>query len=465
MKIKNPMVFLVLAIITILFAPLASQAQETQPDPNFDPAYIISDDEILSYNSMTADDIQKFLESQGSYLANYSANDPDGNKFKISQIIYDRCQANKINPKFVLVLLQKEEGLIEDPSPSQSRLDWAAGYGCPDSGGCNVRWQGIWKQINSATLQFYDYIENPSDYTYQKGQTYVFENKYSTTLDGDVTVTPRNNATAALYNYTPHVYNGNYNFWKLWRKYFTKLYSDGSLLQAKGDKVIYLLEDGKKRPFASRAVLASRFDENKIITVDKSVLATYYDGAPIKFPNYSLIKSPRGTIFLLVDNTKRGFTSNTVFKTFGYNKAEVMSATWDDINSYEDGVPLTPTSNYPTGALLQDAKTGGIYFVYADEKHPLLDKALLTYKFKDKKIIKSTQKILDGYTTTDPILFDDGELLTSTTNNGIIYLIANDKKRAFSSTDSLIKLGYKLENVIKVSPQLLAKYENGENIQ
>jgi len=460
---KNKIILIFLLAASTVFACSKAYAQES-PDPNFNPGNIISDGEILDYNSMTEAEIQKFLEDKGSYLANYSVENPNtGELMLISKVIYTRCQENKISPKFVLVLLQKEQGLIEDNNPSSGSLDWATGYGCPDGGGCNPRWQGIWKQINSATLQFFDYMENFQDYSFQKGNTYVFSNPYSTTIKENVEVYIENNATAGLYNYTPHVYNGNYNFWKLWRKYFNKVYPNGSLLQAKGEVGVWLIQKGEKRPFLSKSALTSRFDENKIIQVDKSILDGYPTGAPMKFSNYSLIKSPRGTIFLLVENKKRGFASSDVFKAFGYNPEEVMNASWEDINSYEDGAPLTATSTYPTGALLQDKTTGGVYWVEEGIKHPLHDKALLTYKFSKKKIIPTSPKDLEIYPTGEPIMFGDGELLTSTATNAV-YLIENGEKRPFVSGEIFEKYGYKWKNIITVSPQYLAKYPIGEMI-
>jgi hypothetical protein len=247
--LKNLKKISVSSIILLSLLASASSALAAEPDPNFNPSHIISDAEILDYNSMTKDEIQAFLESRGSYLARYSMANPNtGVMETAAEIIYGRCQANLISPKFVIVLLQKEQGLIEDPAPSQGSLDWATGYGCPDGGGCNPRWQGLWKQINSATLQFYDYIENHTDYTYQQGKTYSFSNKYSTSIQGTVSVTPYNKATASLYNYTPHVYNGNYNFWKLWGRYFAKThYPNGSLLQARGEAGVWLIQNGEKK--------------------------------------------------------------------------------------------------------------------------------------------------------------------------------------------------------------------------
>ncbi len=431
----------------------------------FDPSYIISDHEILDYDSMTLEQIQSFLESKNSYLANYRAEDPDGKSWKAADIIYDRAQTNKVSPKFIIVLLQKEMGLIEeDETPKSTQLDWATGYGCPDGGGCNERWRGFWKQVNSATLQFYDYLENPQDYNYRKGQTYIFNNPYSTTIQGTVEVTPVNDATAGLYNYTPHVYNGNYNFYKIWKRYFTRAYPNGTLLQARDEVGVWLIQDGKKRPFLTKGALTSRFDENKIIQVEKSELDAYPKGAPIKFANYSIVRSPGGHLYLLVDDKRRGFTDYEAFRKIGYNPEEVENASWEDINSYIEGRPITPTSTYPTGALLQDSSTGGVYWVIEGEKAPLHDRSFLSTKFSNKRVIQVSSEELERYKTIDPVMFDNGELITSPATRGI-YLVENGQKRPFISAGSFEGRGYKWENIITVSPQFLAKYPTGEAIK
>jgi len=465
------------ALFVFLYAKNTVQAAE------FDPNNIISDLEILDHTSMDLADIQEFLENKGSYLASYSCPDSNGVVRKASEIIYNaaaknydcdgailsdspaeeerisKCRKVTISPKFLLVLLQKEQSLIEDTSPSQAHLDWAAGYGCPDSGGCNSRWKGFGKQVNSAALQFRDYMDNPQYYTYKAGNTYTISN----TNRDPIIVTPANQATAALYNYTPHVYNGNFNFYKLWQRYFTKIYPDGSLLQVDGEVGVWLLQDGLKRPFLSKAALTTRFDINKIIKINKSDLDKYEKGAPIKFPQYSLIKSPRGTIFLLVDDKKRGFTTMEAFRKIGFNPTEVINASWEDINYYTDGLPITATSTYPTGALLQNNKTGGVYYVIEGIKAPLVDKIFLTTKFKNKKIIKVSPAELDQYQTAAPYLFGDGELLR-TKDSPYVYVISGGKKILIASDKVFSSLGYKTENVIIVPSSVLYLYEAGTPI-
>lgn len=429
----------------------------------FNPNYIISDYEITDYNSMTLDSIREFLRSKNSFLSTYATENPDGVTMTAAEIIYDRATTNKVNPKFILVLLQKEQSLVEGSAPKQSQLDWATGYGCPDSAACNTRWKGFWKQVNSASLQFRDYMDNPHLYTYKAGGTYTFTNPYSTTIKEPVTVTPVNQATAALYNYTPHVYNGNLNFYKIWQRFFTKGYPDGSLVQAQGEAGIWLIQDGKKRPFTSKGALTSRYDIKKVLSVNKADLDKYETGAPIKFSQYSLVRSPRGTIFLLVDNKKHGIVSQEAFRKIGFSRDEVVNASWQDIDSYIDGAPITATSTYPTGALLQDKTTGGVYWVIEGKKAPIWDKTFLSTRFKNKKIIKASPKELDAYPTADPVLFGDGELL-KVPLSAAVYVITNGQKRMIASGKVFEDLGYKWSNVITVNPKILHLYPDGDAI-
>jgi hypothetical protein len=453
----------------------------------FDPNNIISDSEMLDYTTMSLPEIDAFLKSKGGFIAFNSFEDAFGVRRTAAEIIYRAatnnyecesienyrawsdaqkqkyCQPVRINPKVLLVLLQKEQSLLDDPSPSQKRLDWATGYGICDS--CSMddpslqRFKGFGKQINSAALQFHDYVVNPSNYGYKKGQTYLITN----TGRPSQYVTPQNHATAGLYNYTPHVYNGNFNFFKLYLRYFSRSYPNGTLLQAKGENGVWLIQDGKRRPFQSKGALTSRFDQEKIITVNASDLDAFPIGSAIKYPQYSLVRSPRGTVFLLIDDKRRGFASAEALRKVGVNPEEIVDASWDDINSYQESAPITATTSHPTGALLQDKKTGGIFFVTDGTKAPLWDKVLLKTKFKGKSITPESPEKLASYKTVEPAIFGDSELLKSD-KSPAVYVIDSGARRPFSSGEIFEELGYKWKNVITVPDKIMALYPEGQAI-
>ncbi len=485
-----------IAIITafiLILAPLSTFAQNTV-DPEFNPGNIISDSEILNTNSLSLLEIQNFLNKQGGFLANYRTSNAHGTANKsAAEIIYEAATANydcedielsespteeekklkcrrvtTVNPKFLLVLLQKEQSLIDDVTPKQSQLDWATGYGCPDNWACNPYYKGFGKQINSASLQFRYYMDHPEGYKYKAGGTYTFTNPYGVITNEPMKVTIENTATAGLYNYTPHVFNGNYNFFKLWKKYFPKnplVYPDGTLLRINGEVGVWLIDGGMKHPFLSRGALTSRFDEKKIIVVEKSVLDNYEKGTPIKFPNYSIIKTNEDKkTYLLVDNYKRLIVNEAAFKSIGFNPEEVIDAPAADLEGYLAGTNLTATSTNITGTLMQSTKTGGVYFVQDNTKAPLVDRIFLSTKFKGKKIIKATETTLAKYTKIAPVLFGNGELLKSPAS-AAVYLIDSGTKRPFNSGTTFETLGYNWSNVITVSPQLLSLYPEGSAMQ
>lgn len=466
----------------ILMFTFAAQVHAASFDPNF----ILTDDELLNAGSMTLSEIDQFLKSKGGYIAYNVFTDAYGNRKSAAEIIYyaannfecdtneqsinlslaekeKYCKPATINPKLLLVLLQKEQSLIEAKSPSQKALDWATGYAVCDS--CSMsdptiqRFRGFGKQVNSAALQFFDYMQNPQSYKYRAGNTYTVSN----TNKPNMVIQPKTQATAALYNYTPHVYNGNFNFYNLYKRYFSLVYPTNTLLQAKGEPGVWLIQNGTKRPFLTKGALTSRYDLNKIIQVNQSVLDSYPTGSAIKFPQYSLVRSPRGTVFLLVDDTRRGFASSEAFRKIGYNPEEIINASWDDINTYEEGAPLTATSTYPTGALLQDTSTGGIFYVSDGTKAPLWDAVLLKTKFKRRSITPVSPEKLASFKTVEPAIFSDGELLKSDGSAGV-YVIDNKKKRVMISGEIFESLGYKWENIINVPKKILDLYPDGEPI-
>lgn len=228
------------------------------------PNSLINDADYVATESMSASDIQSFLESKNSYLARVS----DGGR-TAAQIIYDSAHGvgeasgslygisittttGTISPRAILSHLEKEQSLVtltesdknNNPDAYTNRLNRAMGYGCPDSGGCNDKYKGFANQVEWGSWQLrYNYeaagqnqtwwnTYYPADTTQPCSKQYILNascsltNTISNIGDGYTppatsTVTLTNKATAALYRYTPHIFNGNYNFWKNMMNWFS----------------------------------------------------------------------------------------------------------------------------------------------------------------------------------------------------------------------------------------------------
>lgn len=277
---KKAIPLLVLAVVLFstlvnLVNPLTSKAADTS---KFKPGNIISDSVFTNKTSITAQGVQNFLNSKvpacdtngiqpldGGYS---SAGVPDYNgngviqrwewgKKKYNQtkftclrnyhdssgksaarIIYNHAQTYSINPKVLIVLLQKEQGLVTDTWPLNLQYRSATGYGCPDTAACNTQYYGFSNQVKWAATMFRAILnDSPSWYTpYELGNNAIPWHPNVSSC-GYSTVNILNRSTQALYNYTPYRPNaaalsagygsgnscssyGNRNFWLYFTDWF-----------------------------------------------------------------------------------------------------------------------------------------------------------------------------------------------------------------------------------------------------
>lgn len=234
--------------LAVLSIPLSSAFGET----GFRAGNIISDANMYQATpSMSAAEIQKFLNTQGAAchgngcLKNIRLNtrsfnaDPyckgkyqGANNEPVSQVIYKISQACQINPKVLLVTIQKEQaGITQNlTTAKQNKL---TGYGCPDGRPCSEQYYGVQNQIYQAAHQFQRYRIKSPNYSFRSGITANIQFSYQSGC-GSSKVKLENQATASLYNYTPYQPNqallsgnpdrcssdGNYNFFKIYQRWF-----------------------------------------------------------------------------------------------------------------------------------------------------------------------------------------------------------------------------------------------------
>lgn len=418
----------------------------------FNPNLIISDRELTDSTSMSLESIGRFLANKAGKLASYI--DTLSGK-TAAEIIHSAALLERISPKYLLVTLQKEQSLVENPSPAQKDFDWATGFGvcdaCSKDDPAIQKYKGFKNQVEYAAGGTRFYIDHPEKFSWKTGGTYV--------IDGQP-VTFTNDATRALYHYTPHL-SGNRNFWNIWQRWFGKTFPNGTLLQATNEPGVWLIEYGIKRPFASKAALHSRYNAQNIIMVEKSVLDQYITGTPIKFPNYSLIRSPHGSVCLIVYDKKRCITSAEVFRDLGFNPEEIIDVEWGDYNDFIDGELITRADAYPTGALVQDQSSGGVWWVENGVKHAIWDKPIMALRFPGYKTIQSTPDKLEEYETGAPVGFPEGTLITAP-GNPSVYVISDEKKRPIISAEIFENYGYDWDNIIRTTMRALELHETGE---
>lgn len=211
-----------IAPVTVGAAPPAHAADLSQ----FNAGDIISDATFFDTSTMTQAQIQQFLQSKETGCASGATCLKDyydttrsiggdamcgayagGGAERASAIIYKVAQACGINPRVLLVTLQKEQGLVTSTWPSSSNYAFAMGANCPDTTGCSGNSAGFFIQVYSGAWQLKRYANPPgtSNYFtwYAPGHTWNILYNPNTGC-GRKAVYVANQATADLYYYTPY---------------------------------------------------------------------------------------------------------------------------------------------------------------------------------------------------------------------------------------------------------------------
>jgi len=285
----------------------------------FQPGNIISDEIFFNSGTMTASDIQAFLNSKVSRcqtgyvcLKDYSqatfsrAADPmcgpylGSGQESAATIIHKVAVACGVNPQVLLVTLQKEQSLVSTTAPRTNAYRSAMGYGCPDTAPCDAEFFGFYNQVYKAAWAFRRY-SMPAGTGPGTGYTTVYS-RYAPGKYADVLFSPdgscgtsrvfiQNQATASLYFYTPYQPNaaslaagygigdgcstyGNRNFYNYFTDWFGSTtspvsaaivwkfgYSGGAsglLGEQIGTQACGLRNEGCWQAYANGAIYASR---------------------------------------------------------------------------------------------------------------------------------------------------------------------------------------------------------------
>lgn len=424
----------------------------------FNPDYLLTDEELQDAGSMTQADIQAFLTEKGSALKDMVLPDLDGVSRSVAEMIHRAADTHQINPKYLLVKLQKEQSLLTEPSPLQKQLDWAAGYGVCDA--CRLddpaiqKFKGFGIQVDSAAAIMRWYFDHAAAEPWIKQPLYEYD------IDG-TRVVPQTFATAFLYTYTPHLH-GNRNFWTLWQNWFQARYPNGTLLKSAQGPTVYAVRDGKKHPIQNMTALVTRYDPKLILTVPESELNRYETGSTISFPNYAVLRVA-SDYYLVDDDRIRPFANETVVRALGYNPQEIIEATTDDIASMAVGAPIAAGQNRSAdvrGRLVKLAESGRLYFIKDGNYHPIYHPVIAAVNFPALPIEPGHVEDIETLKKGEPIRLKDGTLIGVKAFNSI-YVIENGKKRRFASEEVFTDLGYTWEHIMWLPALTTDSYQSG----
>ncbi len=494
MKQKLKQFTLLLIAVLIFTLPPQAYAQGSV-DSDFNPNELISDSQFSDAKSMAgAGAIQKFLDVKGSVLANTSSDfltmlrepqntsmketleDPHPNKDTLrtaAELIWDASQSSGINPQVILVTLNKEQGLITGsfaPDRIQRALDFAMGFGCPDSGGCGDTYKGFYHQLfGGLDAEGSRYLGSAKSLmrsfstpggrgpfynggAAKVGDTIVLGN----TLGGyegvqaQQTVTIKNHATAALYRYTPHVFNGNYNFFRYFKEWFG--FSGGSLMKLRGDKNLYLVENGSLYVVSPFVAQLRGLSASSARTVSSKEIRRY-GTKKVYGPADNTVVKYNGKYFVFIGNVMKP-ASESVIKQRGLNPGSAITISDADAGTFEKGSPLTP----PDGSVLRGQKGFAVYLVEGGVLKLFTPETFVQYDAeKILQIIPDAE--LESYSKDGMVAPKTGSLIKVSTSP-TVYLVENGYRYGLTA-DLFANRGLSFKDIRTVTSEELNKFPNG----
>lgn len=208
MHLKQTITSLSLAIIGVLacLVLLVTLNNRTALALSLDRGYIIDDSVMLNASSMSASDIQNFLNQHGPTctvnvcLRNYTQNNKSA-----ATILYEASVREGINPQVLIALLEAENLLVSDSSPTSTQFQLAMGHPCDIEQACKT----FADQVDYAAHLLADATKNTSSpyLQFSVGQSIIPYNPNPACLTANVIIGTQ--ATAAMYSYNGLGYTPN----------------------------------------------------------------------------------------------------------------------------------------------------------------------------------------------------------------------------------------------------------------
>lgn len=283
---------------------------------------------------------------------------PTGHK-TAAGIISEISQACGVSARALIVMLEKEQGLVSDDWPWSIQYRSAMGYGCPDTAPCDAEYYGFFNQVYNAARQFKMYAANSSQYRYKPyTNNFVYWNPNANCNGSTVMIDTK--STAGLYNYTPYQPNqaalnnlygsgdgcsayGNRNFWRLFNDWFGTTVSGCYYPDTDGTKVFRLLKPDQNSSLLTTDPLEVCYATSYYnYILDDTIGSSVASGVPV----FRLRKA--GNYLFTTSETER----DSAINTYGYiNEGEAFKASTNAVNA-----------NYLPVARLPYSVTGGYFY-------------------------------------------------------------------------------------------------------
>lgn len=380
--------------------------------------------------------VRQFNDTTGEALYGEMAGD----------LIAKKAHDHGLNPQVVIATLEKESSAVTRSSPQSVPVEmWVLGYGWDDiMAACGYGYDaarrraldfgGVGQQIAYGTFGLRSLFNKSTDWATP-----------FTSGDGFV-VTSSNQATRALYRYTPYVHNANHNFWYFYTLWFqTEPRFSPTAYGWDDEGKPSLVFGGVRWPFIDIPSFESYLPGHAGVM---GPLGPAYLALPRKQTLGRLIrKGGDGGIFYLFNGQRRHVNSERVLRLYGWRPEDVVGNVDEKfIDALPVGDPLLP--------LVRIENSTTTYLQTRGENHRITSQAI----FKDNwrldwgEVIEVPPYVVNLRPTTNHLGF------IALSNEGTAYLLDGGKRYHIPDQHTTERWGLDWNTAIRFDTPLLWRF-------
>ncbi|MEX2392924.1 MAG: peptidoglycan recognition protein [Actinomycetota bacterium] len=238
-------------------------------------------------------------------------------------------------------------------------------------------------------------------------------------------------------------------------------WANGTFFQAQPSRRTYILDGGKLRRPSSWQSRASRYDADELVTVSDSITKAYAVGSTIGFREGVVARD--GAQHYVISDGKKRPTTRSVLSAKGYNLDSIIDSGPTTLAPHATGATLAASGGYPNGAALYSSFESEAWMKSGIARPFFNSKVRGSYKIRSIDRAGPADEVITAGSTSPVIGLRDGTLVR-VTDTTTIYMISDGKRRAFPSSTTFSRMGFKAENILSVTPAELALHEEGASL-
>ena len=218
-----------------------------------------------------------------------------------------------------------------------------------------------------------------------------------------------------------------------------RAFLNGSIIKKKTNPKVYYIENFKKRPIESPAIVESRgLNWKNLIIASEADVDQIPNGENLKFRDGSLL-SNRGGVYIISNGLRRPIVSPAAFLRLGFKWNNIKAVSDAELNLHPLGEAVTTTSNYPDGVVIKTG-SGKMYLVEDDKRRYIPSPLVFESWFKWNETVDLSLAVAPVYNPNPKgdVTIRDGVLISG---EGKVWFTESGKKVPIYSPEIFESLG------------------------